>query len=54
MEKTNVQMLYEIINDFIVQTEMPIFELFGVFEIIKAEQGQFLIPDKEIDDEETE
>lgn len=43
----DTQLLYDIINDFIRETNIPVLELFGVFEIIKVEQSQFLIPDDE-------
>ena len=46
-ELTDAQLLYDIINDFIRETGIPIIQLLGVFEIIKIEQSQFLIPDDE-------
>jgi len=47
MEDNEAQTLYEIINDFIRQNKIPVIELFGVFEVIKAEQAQYLIEDDE-------
>lgn len=47
MEKSDAQNLYEIINDFIEQTHIPIMELLGVFEIIKIEQAQNFVKDDE-------
>jgi hypothetical protein len=44
-ELKDAQLLYEIINDFITETKIPIVELFGIFEIIKVEQGQYLVND---------
>ena len=34
----NVQLLYEIIGDFVQQNDLTVVELMGIFEVIKIEQ----------------
>ena len=34
----NVQLLYEIIGDFVQQNDLTVVELMGIFEVMKIEQ----------------
>ncbi len=47
----DVQLLYEIINDFVVQNELPIIDLIGIIEVIKIQQ---VMNSTDIEDEEDE
>jgi len=37
-QNPNVQLLYEIIGDFVDQNDLTVVELMGIFEVIKIEQ----------------